>query len=387
LFIQNATAVTIIITAVTDYNFSKLNFDRTINSKAICESIIQKAGIISFEQMKKNHLQEYQSLFSRMSLQLSDDNTLAELPTDARLELVKKGGDDPGLVAMYFQFGRYLLMSSSRAPGKLPANLQGVWNEHFNAPWESDYHTNINVQMNYWPAEVCNLSETTEPLFNFIDNYRIPGRVSAKKMYNANGWMMHHATDIFGKTGINAGINWGTSPLSASWLCQPLWEHYQFTQDENFLRQKAYPIMKEAAAFVQSFLIKDKNGYLVTAPSMSPENSYKLPGGGREQITYSPTIDIEMITDFYTACIKAANILQQDKAFADELKKTLQQLPPVKISKRYGTIQEWIEDYEETEPGHRHMSHLFGVHPGNSINAQTPELFAAAKKNITTPPR
>ncbi len=381
LLIQQATSVTILITAATDYNFSKLNFDRSIDSKAICEKIISKAIAIPVNELQKKHLAEFQSFFNRVQLNLGNINRTG-IPTDKRLDSLKLGIEDPQLMALYFQYGRYLLMSSSRYPGVLPANLQGVWNEHFNAPWESDYHTNINLQMNYWPAEICNLSETTTPLFNFIDNYRVPGRVTAKKMYNSNGWMMHHATDIFGKTGINAGIHWGTSPLSAAWLCQHLWEHYLFTLDNDFLKNKAYPIMKEAAQFIQSFLIKDKHGYLVTAPSMSPENAFKLPNGELQNLTYSPTIDIEMIMDFYSACINAGNILQDDQQFLTGLNNTLKQLPPISISKRYGTIQEWIEDYEEVEPGHRHISHLFGLHPANIINQQTPELFEAAKKTL-----
>lgn len=381
LLIRNASSVTIFITAATDYNFSKLNFDRSINSKTICTQIISKASVFSNEQLLQKHLAEYQSLFNRVSLNLGEIDR-SNIPTDKRLDSLKLGIKDPQLFALYFQFGRYLLMNSSRYPGVLPANLQGVWNEHFNAPWESDYHTNINLQMNYWPAEICNLSETTTPLFNFIDNYRVPGRVSAKKMYNADGWMMHHATDIFGKTGINAGIHWGTSPLSAAWLCQHLWEHYLFTQDKQFLQQKAYPIMKEAAQFIQIFLIKDKKGFLVTAPSMSPENAFKFPNGERHNITYSPAIDVEMIMSFYDACIKAGNIVNDDKQFLNSLEATVKQLPPIQISKRYGTIQEWIEDYEEVEPGHRHMSHLFGLHPANIINEQTPELFEAARKTL-----
>lgn len=381
ILIRNASEVTILLTAATDYNFSKLNFDRSINSKAICENILKKASLFSVEQLKQQHLKEYQSFFNRVQLQIGNRDR-SDIPTDKRLDSLKTGTDDPQLVALYFQYGRYLLMSSSRRPGVLPANLQGKWNQDYIAPWNSDYHTNINLEMNYWPAEVCNLTETAEPLFNFIDHYRVPGRVTAREMYNAEGWTMHHATDIFGKTAINAGIQWGTSPLSASWLCLHLWEHYLFTKDKKFLSQKAYPIMKEAAQFVQSFLIRDKKGYLVTAPSMSPENTFKLPDGGESQITYAPTIDVEMILSLYHDCIEAAKELNMDTSFIAALQNTLKQLPPIQISKRYNTIQEWIEDYEETEPGHRHISHLFGLYPGNIINPQTPELFEAAKRTL-----
>ncbi|MCC7400432.1 MAG: glycoside hydrolase family 95 protein [Chitinophagaceae bacterium] len=381
ILIQNASEVTILLTAATDYNSSKLNFDRSIDSKATCENILKKASVFSVEQLKQQHLKEYQSFFNRVQLQIGNTDR-SGIPTDKRLDSLKSGTDDPQLVALYFQYGRYLLMSSSRSPGVLPANLQGKWNQDYIAPWNSDYHTNINLEMNYWPAEVCNLSETALPLFNFIDNYRVPGRVTAKEMYNAEGWTMHHATDIFGKTAINAGIQWGTSPLSAAWLCLHLWEYYLFTKDKKFLFQKAYPIMKEAVQFVQSFLIRDKKGYLVTAPSMSPENTFKLPDGGESQITYAPTIDVEMIRSLYNACIEAVKELNTDTSFIAALQNTLKQLPPVQISKRYNTIQEWIEDYEETDPGHRHISHLFGLYPGNIINPQTPDLFEAAKRTL-----
>lgn len=381
LLIRNASMITLLFTTATDYNFSRLNFDRSIDSKAICDTIIQRAASITEEQLIRQHIKDHQSLFNRVQLQLGNEDR-SGIPTDKRLDSLKAGRDDPQLVALYFQYGRYLLMSSSGSPGVLPANLQGKWNQDYMAPWNSDYHNNINLEMNYWPAEVCNLSETTEPLFNFIDHYRVPGRVTAKEMYNAQGWTMHHATDIFGKTAINAGIQWGTSPLSAAWLCLHLWEHYLFTQDKDFLLHKAYPVMKEAAQFVQSFLIRDKNGYLVTAPSMSPENTFKLPGGGESQITYAPAIDVEIIMSLYQAFISAAKELKTDTLFVAGLQNTLKQLPPVKISKRYGTIQEWIEDYEEAEPGHRHMSHLFGLYPGNIITPDKPELFEAAKRTL-----
>jgi alpha-L-fucosidase 2 len=382
LLVKNANTLTLLITAATDYNFSKLNFDRTINSLAICRAIIDKAAPVAYEQLRKQHIADHQRIFNRMSLRLSDEDR-SDIPTNLRLDSVKLGKNDPGLTALYFQYGRYLLISSSRKPGRLPANLQGVWNESFNAPWESDYHTNINIQMNYWPAEVCNLSETTAPFFDFIDNYRVPGRVTARSMYNANGWMMHHATDIFGKTGINAGIHWGTSPLSAAWLCTHLWEHYAYTQDKQFLQTKAYPIMKEAAAFVLDFLRPDKNGNLVTVPSMSPENSYLEPATKkRAQLTYAPTIDIQTLQDFLGECIQADEIVKDDAAFIDKLKQTLAKLPPVKISPRTGGIQEWIEDYEEAEPGHRHISHLYGLYPGSSITQNTPAFFEAAKKTL-----
>ena len=381
LLVSNATSVTIILTAATDYNFSKLNYDRGIDSRAKCASIIAGLPSADVALLQQRHLAEYQALFNRLSFQLGTVDK-SSLPTDIRLDELRKGNNDPQLITLYFQYARYLLISSSRHPGVMPANLQGIWNKEYEAPWNADFHTNINIQMNYWPAEVSNLSETVAPLINFIDYMRVPGRVTAEKMYNAKGWTMHHSTDAFGKTGIHDGVNWGTSPLAAAWLCLHLWEHYQFTMDKGFLRDKAWPIMKEAAQFVQSFLVEDKNGRLVTVPSVSPENSFKMPDGSTEQMTYAPTIDIAIITSLYNACSEAGALLKVDKSFTDSLAQTLKRLPPIHVSKKYGTIQEWINDYDEAEPGHRHMSQLFALHPASLITPEMPELFDAAKKTL-----
>jgi alpha-L-fucosidase 2 len=381
IMVTDATDVTILITAATDYNLNKLNFDRSIDSKKTCEDIIAKASGYSYEALLQRHLNDYKPIFNRVKLDLGGDD-LSNLPTDVRMDNVRKGTVDKQLTSLYFQYGRYLLMGSSRFPGVLPANLQGVWNDLYDAPWKSDYHTNINIQMNYWPADVANLSETMIPFANFIDQNRVPGRVAASETYGAKGWTIHHATDIFGKTGIQSGIHWGTSPLASAWLCLNLWDHYRFTSDVDYLKNKAYPVMKEAAEFVQSFLIKDKNGYLVTAPSMSPENTFILPNGQKDQITYAPTIDIELIQSLYDACLKAGKLLNDDPEFLKGLSETLTKLPPIQISKRTGTIQEWIEDYEEEEPGHRHISHLLGLYPAEIINPSKPELFEAAKKTL-----
>ncbi len=381
ILVTNSSSITIIITAATDYNFSKLNFDRSINSQVICRSIITKASAISYEQLLKNHLQEYQEMFGRVSLRLGNKDQ-SNLPVNTRLDSLRKGNNDPQLFALYFQYGRYLLMSSSRKPGVLPANLQGIWNNLYDAPWNSDYHTNINLEMNYWPAEVCNLSETAIPLIDFTDKYRVPGRVTAQKMYHAKGWTIHHTTDVFGKTGLISGVNWGASPLMGTWLCLNLWEHFLFTQDTLYLKQKLYPILRESAEFVESFLIKNKQGYLVTAPSISPENAFVLPNGDTGYIDISPTIDIELIRELYAAVIEAGTLLKKDRAFIHKLSETLQKLPPIKISKQTGGIQEWINDYKEAEPGHRHLSHLISLYPGSLINKQTPDLFVAAEKSI-----
>jgi len=322
-------------------------------------------------------------MFDRVSLHLGKDNNKADtIPTDKRLSRFQAGGDDPGLIALYFQYGRYLLMGSSRYPAQLPANLQGIWNKDYLAPWGSDYHTNINLQMNYWPAEVCNLSETVSPVTTFMQELTVPGSATAREMYGAKGWTMHHTTDVFGKTAVIDGVYWGMFPLGGAWMTLPLWEHYEFTCDTAYLREKAYPVMKGAADFIRTFLITDKEGYLVTAPTYSPENSYIDPVSGKEfKLTYGPTMDNQIIREVLTNCRKAALILNTDSGWADSLKYTLDKLPPVRVASN-GTIMEWIKEYEEAEPGHRHMSHLFGLHPGTQITPETPDLYAAARKTL-----
>ncbi|HVI43734.1 MAG TPA: glycoside hydrolase family 95 protein [Chitinophaga sp.] len=379
--VTGASTATVIITAATDYNLQKLNFDRSINSKEICSSIISDAARYPYKELLRRHEEEYSKAFARVKLDLGGDN-FSDIPTDQRMEKVRKGAIDNQLAALYFQFGRYLLMSSSRKPGVLPANLQGIWNNDYAAPWNADFHTNINLQMNYWPADVANLPETFMPFAHFVDQLRVPGRQTAREMYDAEGWTIHHCTDVFGRTGIHDGVEWGASPLAAAWLCMNLWEHFRFTSDTAYLRNLAYPVMKEAAEFVQSFLVKDKHGYLVTAPSTSPENSFILPGGERGQFTYAPTIDVELIMSLYHGCLEAGRILKDDPAFLKGLGMTLAQLPPISISKRTGGIQEWIEDYEEAEPGHRHISHLLGLYPGETIKPADTLLFEAAKKTL-----
>ncbi|MEH7887820.1 glycoside hydrolase family 95 protein [Elizabethkingia meningoseptica] len=383
IMVKDASEVLILLTAATDYNLAKLDFDRSINPWATCQKIIKNAEVKSYEQLLKNHLAEFQPLMKKLSIDIKGDASLANLSTSERLERVKKGAVDNGLTSLYFQFGRYLLLSSSRLPGKLPANLQGIWNKDYDAPWKSDYHTNINIQMNYWPVDVANVSSSMDAFTNFTETLsKEAGRNVASQMYGAKGWTVHHATNIFGRGGIISGIHWGTSPLAASWLCLNIWEHYLFTQDKKFLQEQAYPVMREAAQFVQSFLIKDKNGYLVTAPSMSPENSFILPNGKTETLTYAPTIDVMLIMSLYKACLEAQTILNTDKEFGVQLSNTLKKLPPVKISKKYGTIQEWIEDYDEAEPGHRHISHLLGLYPANIISVDDKPLFEAARKTL-----
>jgi alpha-L-fucosidase 2 len=381
IFVDKADEVVILVAMNTDYNFSKLDFDRSIDPTALCDARIQAVEGKKYANLKDSHVKDQQSIMGRVSLILGDPS-LAEVPTDLRLARMKEGKSDPALAALYFQYGRYLLAGSSSRPGRLPANLQGIWNEDINAAWNADYHTNINIQMNYWPAEVCNLSETVLPFSDWINAIRVPGRVTARKTFGAEGWTVNHVADPFGHTSISDGVGWGTFPIAGPWLTLHLWDHYLFTCDKEYLRFQAYPAMREAAEFLLSFMVTDKNGHLATAPSNSPENAYKMSDGKVFNLTYSATMDIEISLELFNACLKAGAILGEDKAFMDTLRKAIASLPPIKIGERYNTIQEWIEDYEEVEPGHRHMSHLFGLYPGTVITDKNPELFAAAKRTI-----
>ncbi len=380
--VNSAKNIVLLVTGATNYNFDQLNFDTAINPLAICKTKLNKAAGLSPAILKQMHVKDHRSFFDRVNFTLGED-TYNKLPTDKRLEQVKAGITDRGLIVLYYQYGRYLLMGSSRQPGKLPANLQGIWNELYNAPWNADFHTNINLQMNYWPAETGNLSETTIPLAHFMQALTVPGAATAKEMYNASGWTLHHLTDAFGRTGVADGV-WGVSPMAGPWMTFPLYRHYEFTGDTSYLRHTAYPVIKGSVAFVLDFLTPSPEGYLVTNPSHSPENAFFVPGTNKKessQLCYASTIDIEIIHGLFNHFIHAATVLKADEDLVSKVKAAQQQLPPIKIGAN-GTIQEWIEDFEEVEPGHRHMSHLLGLYPLNLISPQTQDLYAAAKKTI-----
>ncbi len=381
LQVREASSVLLLLSAATNYDLDALNFNYITDPAKPCENAVLQAALQSFDELKDRHTNEHKILFNRVEFQLGD-SSWAHIPTDRRLQRLKDGAADPELFTLYFQYGRYLLLGSSRAPGRLPANLQGIWNEHLKAPWNSDFHTNINLQMNYWPAQVCNLAETAVPLFEFFDRVRVQGRRTAQKMYGARGWTMHHLTNPFGITGLMDGIEHGTFPLGAAWMCLSFWRQYEFTMDEDYLLNSAWPIMKEGAEFVLDFLIPDSTGRLVTAPSYSPENSFLLPdSGGPIRLTYAATMDRQIITEFFHACIRAARLAGESGTFVTRLEGTLERLPPVTVGKD-STIMEWIHDYKEADPGHRHISHLFGLHPGTRITPDTPELFEAARRTI-----
>jgi len=377
VIVEGAQAATLLLSAATTF--------RSDDAKATALAALDAAAGRSYDELLERHLADYEPLIERVSLRLGEDAasdaSVAALDTGERLERVKAGGADLGLQALYFQFGRYLLIASSR-PGSLPANLQGIWNPHMTPPWGSKYTININLQMNYWPVESCNLSECHEPLLEHIERLREPGRVTAQRMYGCRGFVAHHNTDLWADTApqdIYLPATYWT--LGAAWLALHLWEHYQFTQDREFLA-RAYETMREAALFFEDFLVREPGGHLVTSPSVSPENTYRLENGESGTLCYGPAMDNQILTELFRACIAASELLGTDAEGRQTLQGILAQLPPTTIGSE-GQIQEWLEDYEELEPGHRHISHLFALHPGSAIApGTTPELAAAARVTL-----
>jgi alpha-L-fucosidase 2 len=368
LEVKNANSATLILAAATSFkNFEDVSADPA----AACRRAIEAAAYKSYGALRKAHIADHRRLLRRVELDLGTTEVTSQ-PTDKRIENFAKQ-DDPQLVTLYFQFGRYLLIASSR-PGTQPANLQGIWNDKLEPPWESKWTTNINTEMNYWPAEVTNLSECHQPLFDLIDDVAQSGRKTAKAHYGCRGWVLHHNTDLWRGTAPINNSNHGIWVTGGAWLCQHLWEHYLFGGDKKFLKQRAYPVMKEAAFFFVDFLIEDpKTGWLISTPSNSPENGGLVAG---------PTMDHQIIRDLFTNCIEAAEILAVDTDFRQRLVKLRGRIAPNQIG-QYGQLQEWLEDKDNPENQHRHVSHLFGLHPGKEITRRgTPEVFAAARKSL-----
>jgi alpha-L-fucosidase 2 len=368
LVIENADEASLYLTAGTNYKNYK---DVTPNPAISCINALKSIAAKSYSQVKSAHIKEYQKYFNTFSLTF-DKSVNENLPTDTRLEKFATS-NDPAFVALYLQYGRYLLISSSR-PGTRPANLQGIWNDLLNPPWGSKYTTNINAEMNYWPAENLNLSPMHEPLFKMIEELSQTGKQTAKDHYNAPGWVLHHNTDLWrGTAPINAS-NHGIWVTGGAWLCQHLWERYLFTQDKNFLQNKAYPVMKEAALFFNSFLIKDPaTGYLISTPSNSPEQGGLVAG---------PTMDHQIIRTLFNNVVEASELLKTDLSFRQTLKEKIKLIAPNKIG-RHNQLQEWMQDVDDTTNKHRHISHLWGMYPGNEINWEnTPELMNAARQSL-----
>jgi alpha-L-fucosidase 2 len=369
LQLSAATYATLVLTAATNYvNFRDISADPVARSLQDLEHVQNK----TFEKLHAAHTADHQELFRRIRFELGKKQS-NDLPTDERI-LAAKNANDPQLAALMFHYGRYLLIASSR-PGSQPANLQGIWNDQIHPPWDSKYTTNINAEMNYWPAEVCNLGECCDPLFSALEELSQSGAETAREHYNARGWVSHHNFDLWrGTAPINAS-NHGIWPTGGAWLCQHLWWHYQHTGDQKFLKEQAYPLMKGAAEFFVDTLIEDPRTpekWLISGPSNSPEQ------GG---LVLGPTMDHQIVRELFANTSEAAHILETDTKFADQLDKMCERIAPNKIGK-YGQLQEWLEDVDDPQNQHRHVSHLWAVFPGKEINNRTPELFNAAKKSL-----
>jgi alpha-L-fucosidase 2 len=372
--VSNADSVTLLVAAATSYrNYHDVSGD----PQAIVERQIAAAAKQSFDRLRSAHTKEHQRLFRRVDLDLGKTGAM-NLPTDERIKNFATG-NDPQLAALYFQFGRYLLISSSR-PGSQPANLQGIWNDSMNPPWGSKYTININTEMNYWPADSCNLGECVEPLTAMVMDLTHTGARTAEVMYGARGWVAHHNTDLWRATGPIDGPKSGTWPTGGAWLCQSLWEHYLYTGDQNYLA-RIYPAMKSAAQFFLDTLVEEPtHKWLVTVPSVSPENQH--PYG--TSICAGPTMDNQILRDLFSNCMRAAEILSKDEKFSEQLAATRARLAPNQIGKE-GQLQEWLEDWDAQAPDlhHRHVSHLYGLYPSAQISLRTtPELAAAARKSL-----
>ncbi|WP_078435439.1 glycoside hydrolase family 95 protein [Metabacillus halosaccharovorans] len=380
--ISNTHSVTLFLTAKTNFTTFDQEPDNNLeNMKSECRKWIHNASEKTFESLKDSHIHDHNTLFNRVDIQLGNSK-YSNLATDERLELYKQEKNDPELEALYFQYGRYLLITSSR-PGTQPANLQGIWNPFIQPPWNSDYTTNINTEMNYWLAESCNLSECHEPLFSMIDDLSLSGKKTASELYGAKGWAVHHNIDLWRMSTPSSGqASWAFWPMAGAWLTSHLWERYQYTLDEQFLKKKAYPLMKGAAEFCFDWLIEGPDGYFVTNPSTSPENKFLTEDGESCSVSVASTMDMTLIRELFTNCIEASHILNIDEGFRHELENAVNRLFPFQVNEE-GRLQEWYKDFPEHEPGHRHVSHLYGLYPGNQINEiETPELVEAARKTL-----
>ena len=373
LQVSGANSAVILISAATDYFVP--------NVEQWVETQLDKAEKKPYKTLKETHTDFYKNMFDRASIELGSKTQAEALPTDERLKRFEITKDDPGLAELYFQYGRYLAISSTR-PGLLPPNLQGLWANTVQTPWNGDYHLNINLQMNHWPIDVVNLPMLNQPYYKLIKGLVEPGEKTAKTYYGGDGWVAHVITNIWGYTSPGEHPSWGSTNSGSGWMCQMLWRHYAFNQDMDYLK-KIYPILKGSAQFYNSTLVEHPDrDWLVTAPSNSPENAFFLPNGKKVNVAVAPTIDNQIIRSLFQNVIEASQLLDVDKEFRKQLKHRITKLPPNQIAKD-GRLMEWIKDYKEPEPTHRHVSHLWGLYPGNEISLEkTPELAQAAKKTL-----
>jgi alpha-L-fucosidase 2 len=384
LSVTNANSVTLLLSAGTSFNGAdKSPGHDGVDPTAIAVKHLNAAQKKSYADLLARHIADYQKLFRRVEINLGDSPGASDLTTDERLDRFVKGEADPGLSALLYQYGRYLLIESSRRGG-LPANLQGIWNDSMRPPWSANWTLNINAEMNYWPSEVANLAECHEPFLDFIEMLSVHGRKTAEVNYGAHGWVAHHNADIWGQTAPvgNYGSGdpvWANWAMGSAWLSLDFWEHYAFDGDKKYLREHGWPVMKGAAEFCLDWLIDDGKGHLVTAPSGSPELGFITPDGQRASISMASTMDMSIIWELFTDCIDASRVLNTDQEFAAKLEAARAKLFPLQIGSR-GQIQEWFQDFQEQDVHHRHTSHLFGLYPGHQITPDETNFFAAAKK-------
>lgn len=371
IIVRNSDRLTLIFSSATNY--------KNENYAALVDDLINEAKSRNYVPLRKKHIKTYQELFNRVEVDFGEGITDNHPITDRLFDFQDE--DDPQLAELYFQYGRYLLISSTRED-LLPPNLQGLWANSIQTPWNGDYHLNINVQMNHWLAEVCNLSELHKPLIEFTKGIVESGEETAQGFYGADGWTAHSICNLWGFTAPGEHPSWGATNTGGAWLCQHLYQHYLFTKDIDYLKE-IYPVMKGAAQFFNSVMIEEnEHSWLVTAPTSSPENSFYLPDGKIASVCMGPTMDIQIITELYQDVISSAELLNIDKEFSDTLKNALTKFPPMQISED-GYLQEWLVDYEEPEIHHRHVSHLFGLHPGRLITkTKTPEFYEACKMSL-----
>ena len=375
--ISQADAVTLLIALNTTFQGAQ--------PVSLCERQMAAAATRTYSELRQRHVGDHQPLFRRVTLDLAPSAGLPG-PTDQRLERVRHGQDDPALTALFFQYGRYLLIAGSRENSPLPTNLQGLWNDNLacNMGWTCDFHLDINTQQNYWIAEAGNLPECHQPLFRLIESLREPGRRTARTVYGARGWVCHVFTNPWGFTAPGWSLGWGMHPTGGIWIGSHLWEHFRFTGDVELLRHRAYPVLKEAAEFFLDYMVVDpKHGWLVTGPSTSPENSFITPNGqGHCSESMGPTCDIVLVRDLFRSCLEASRLLDIDSDFRGKLETALAKLPPLRIGKN-GQLMEWLQDYDEAAPNHRHTTHLIALYPSAQITPRaTPDLAKAARVTL-----
>ncbi len=372
LRVENATEAVIYINIVTD--------NRDENYRTAC--LEKLSAEFDYEAIKAEHIKSFSAIMERSDVSFESDEELEKLPVDKRLERLKKDekAADYGLISLYWQFGKYLLVSSSR-PGSLPANLQGVWGERMQNPWNADYHTNINLQMNYWQAEQANISECTQPLFDYMNtNLLVGGRKAARDYYGCNGTVTHHLSDIYGFNGPADGV-WGLWPVGGAWLAYHMWEHFLYTRDTEFLKNEAYEYIKACVDFFLDYMVEDSNGRLLTGPSASPENEYIGADGKPVTMCMAPTMDNQIVSGLFAFYLETEKLLGMETETAEKVRAALPKIPPMQVGK-HGQLMEWIEDYDEADPGHRHISHAFGLYPAAQITRNTPELYKAIRVTI-----